>query len=167
MQSGDLHCSQTPQKQCKSAASGWVLSVFAQACERPLAGIPTQNGECTCSEALLGMRPAARVSLPMWMIPRRKVPVVMTTLLQSTRSPAAIRHHSLKRLQGQPCIGCTVLACCSEAAALVQIVTVKKHLISRLVLPSTHALYANTNSPPQPLKTGATAHRLAPELRPA
>lgn len=36
-----------------------------------------------------GMRPAAREVLPTWMRPRRKVPVVMITLLQSTRSPLA------------------------------------------------------------------------------
>ena len=84
--------------------------------------MPTQDGGRTCSEALLGMRPAARVSLPMWMIPRRKVPVVMTTLLHSTRSPAAIRHHSLERLQGHPCIDCMNLASCSRTAALMQIV---------------------------------------------
>ena len=91
----------------------------------PLAATPTQKGECTCSEALLGIRPAARVSLPMWMIPRRKVPVVMTTLLHSTRSPAAIRHPSLKGLQGQPCTDCMSHACCSAAATLVWRVTVK------------------------------------------
>ena len=117
MQSGGMHfwskdSHQTSQKQCKSAASVSMLSSShsGHAGNGPLAGISTQNGKCTCSEALLGMRPAARVSLPMWMIPRRKVPVVMTTLLHRMCSPAAIRHHGLKHLQGQPCIGCMSVA---------------------------------------------------------
>ena len=35
-------------------------------------------------------RPAATVSSPIWMTPRRKVPVVMTTAAASIRSPAAV-----------------------------------------------------------------------------
>ena len=35
----------------------------------------------------LGMRPAALVLLPTWMMPFRKVPVVITTLLQVICSP--------------------------------------------------------------------------------
>ncbi len=40
--------------------------------------------------ALDGMRPAGRLWLPMWMVPLRKVPVVITTLLHSTFSPAHV-----------------------------------------------------------------------------
>ena len=165
--SRDSH--QTSAKQCKSAASVWVLSSCnnGHAGKGPLAATPTQNGECTCSEALLGIRPAARVSLPMWMMPRRKVPVVMTTLLHSTRSPAASRHPSLKGLRGQPCTDCMSLASCSAAATLVWGVTVQSASRVTLSAPSTPALYANACSAPQPLRPGDTAQGVASKPRPA
>ena len=52
-----------------------------------------------------GMRPAGRAWLPTWIMPRRNVPVVSTTLRQPRRSPAAtpaapqIAHSSLARVQ--------------------------------------------------------------------
>ena len=43
-----------------------------------------------------GMRPAGLLWLPMWMTPRRKVPVVMTSLLQRILSPANRRVRSVR-----------------------------------------------------------------------
>lgn len=42
--------------------------------------------------AVEGMRPAGLLWLPMWITPRRNVPVVMTSLLQRMVSPACTGH---------------------------------------------------------------------------
>lgn len=41
-----------------------------------------------------GMRPAGWLWLPMWMVPLRNVPVVITTLLHNTDSPGEPQHHA-------------------------------------------------------------------------
>ena len=85
----------TPCQTSQPPAEAWAALPAASAAVSSAASVARapEGGACAelaaASEAAVeGMRPAALLWLPMWITPRRKVPVVMTSRLQRIRSPA-------------------------------------------------------------------------------
>lgn len=85
-----LHSPPMLQKSCSSKPAATAATVSAASAAAAAGAAPP--------DAAAGMRPAGRAWLPTWIMPRRKVPVVSTTLRQDKRSPARANCQDLFQL---------------------------------------------------------------------
>ena len=92
-----------PQKEAIPAARAAVSSAASVARAADVA-CDAEPASAASEAAVEGMRPAGLLWLPMWMTPRKKVPVVMTNLLHRILSPAHadIDQHCAERAHCPP-----------------------------------------------------------------